>query len=264
MTLRKIPSPPAVTTLAQAARVALDRTRRLTLLGQVPVVGILVVPWLWPLHLGIVGLTAGHIRLTPDASLSFHDGTTPGRLRPALMTAVAAGTVWLSAISGAILMLVLGGSGRMLIAVVAMVVLLPALVELAALAEFALLNPEWLTIKRQCGLRADGRPVHVLTSLVSRRDGHDHAGVLMQATYPSWQAMDAVVVGYPASKQLIGYYVRMGARRESALTAGGPEPRRRISFDCRQPLRARSGPAGSDVGSVQSCSSHSRTAVPIA
>ncbi|MET3805893.1 hypothetical protein ABIB25_002901 [Nakamurella sp. UYEF19] len=246
--------PPAVTTLAQAARVAMDRTRRLTLLGQLPVVGVLVVPWLWPLHLGIVGLTAGHIRITPDASLSFHDGTVPQRVRPALTMAVIAGTLWLAGISGLILVC----HGAIVVAVVAFAVLLPALIELIGLVEFAVLNPEWLTIKRQCGLRADGRTVNVLTSLVSRRDGHGHARVLMEATYPSWQAQDAVVVGYPASKDLISYYVRMGARRESPATAGGSPPQRRISFDCRRPLRTPS-PDRAD----QSCASQSRTAVPI-
>src|SRR4051794_34470344 len=68
-----------VTTVRQGARVAMHRTRRCTVLGRLPVVGPLVVPWLWPLHMVIVGLTAGHIRHTPDASLSYCDGTRPRR-----------------------------------------------------------------------------------------------------------------------------------------------------------------------------------------
>src|SRR3954453_15537445 len=74
-----VPCALPITTVRQGARVAIHRTRRFTLLGHVPFVGSLVVPWLWPLHMLIVGLTAGHIRQTPDASLSYCDGSRPRR-----------------------------------------------------------------------------------------------------------------------------------------------------------------------------------------
>src|ERR1700712_48005 len=94
-----------VTTLRQGARVAIDRTRRFTVMGHVPVVGVLVVPWLWPLHMAIVGLTADHIRLTPDASLSYSDGITPRRhLLISLMSLVAI-LGWLALAGAGVLML---------------------------------------------------------------------------------------------------------------------------------------------------------------
>ncbi len=237
--------PLSVTTVRQGARVAIHRTRRFTLLGEVPVVGPLVVPWLWPLHMAIVGLTAGHIRHTPDASLSYCDGTTPRRHHPTSALAVASFLVWLTAL--ATIVLVLESRQMQAIAIAVLVVVVtPAMVELVGLIEFALLNPEWVTLKRERRNRTDERTTYVLTSLVARRDGHDFAGQLMDLTYPQWQAADAVVIGYPASKDLISYYVRMGARRERRQHAPGRAPRRRITFDCRQPLRSRSGPPGRD------------------
>ena len=122
---------------------------------------------------------------------------------------------------------------------VAGMLLSPAIIELIGLLEYAVLNPEWLTLKRVRSNRTDGRTAYVLTSLVARADGHDFAGELIDLTYPQWQAADAVVIGYPASKHLVSYYVRMGARREPGCPATGGTARRRIAFDCRRPLRTR-------------------------
>ena len=227
-----------VTTLRQGARVAIDRTRRFTLLGQVPVLGALVVPWLWPLHMAIVGRTADHIRQTPDASLSYCDGTTPRPHHLSSLIAVVTFLCWIALAAGTVITL-LHNDLRGIAIAVAVVLLLPALVELIGLIEFAVLNPEWVTLKRQLKLRTDGRTTYVLTSIVARRDGQDAAGRLMDLTYPQWQAEDAVVIGYPASKHLISYYVRMGAKREHRRPTAAHPARRRIAFDCRQPLRGR-------------------------
>ena len=228
----------SVTTIRQGARVATDRTRRFTLLGEVPILGPLVVPWLWPLHMAIVGLTAGHIRHTPDASLSYWDGTTPRRHHQSSAIAVGAFLGWMAVLSAVVVTLLSYELQSVAIAV-CVVVVAPAVVELIGLIEFAVLNPEWVTLKRELRLRSDGRTTYVLTSLVSRADGHDFAGRLMDLTYPQWQQADAVVIGYPASKHLISYYVRMGARRERPSRAGERTARRRITFDCRRPLRGR-------------------------
>src|ERR1700712_5627663 len=164
--------PLEVTTARQGARVAIDRTRRFTLLGEVPVLGPLVVPWLWPLHMAIVGRTADHIRLTPDASLSYCDGTTPRQHHLSSLTAVITFLCWIALASGTVMTLLRNDLPGIAIAVAA-VLLLPALVELVGLMEFAVLNPEWVTLKRQLKLRTDGRTTYVLTSIVARRDGQD-------------------------------------------------------------------------------------------
>lgn len=239
--LRKVqgrPSARPVTTLEQSARVAMHRTRRMTLLGQIPIVGVAVVPWLWPLHMFIVGRTADHIRHTRDAHLSFHDGRRPRRLRGSTPVAAAALVLWLLVLGGVEGLLF--GSGALLVAwTVLVLAVAPAVIEFLGLVEFVVLNPEWVTIKRDRRRRGDGRNVIVLTSLVSRRDGHDYAGQLMDLEFPSWHAADALVIGYPGSKALISYYVRMGARREKS-TPDRPHPaRRRVAFDCRVPLRTR-------------------------
>lgn len=227
-----------VTSVRQGAMVAMHRTRRFTLLGQIPVVGVMVLPWLWPLHLLIVASTADHIRHTPDASLSYCDGRSPHRHRPTAVLAVGSALAWLALYTATVLVVLHLGTVAASITV-ATILVLPALIELAGLVEFAVSNPEWLTLKRLRSRRTDGRTTYVLTSLVSRADGHDFAGRLMDLTYPQWQAADAVVIGYPASKDLVSYYVRMGARRERRCPAGGRPARRRIAFDCRKPLRAR-------------------------
>lgn len=230
--------PAQVTTIREAARVAMHRTRRMTLLGNVPLVGHLVVPWLWPLHLAIVGATAGHIRHTPDASLSFCDGT-PARRQPGCraLAALSLG-LWLALAAGASLGLFAQGHDGAGWALVALLCAAPV-IELLGLIEFALLNPEWLTLKRERRHRGIGRPTIVLTTLVSRRDGHDFAGRLIRQEFPQWHALGAAVIGYPSSKALVSYYVRMGARRERPGESVGPAARRRVTFDCRQPLRAR-------------------------
>lgn len=228
----------SVTTIAQSARIAMQRTRRMTLLGPVPIVGLLVVPWLWPLHLFIVGRTAGHIRHTPDAHLSFHDGRRPRRLRGTTSIAVAVLGAALSGLIGVVWLLLRAGHGELAWAAL-IVVVTPAVVEFLGLVEFVVLNPEWVTIKRDRRRRTDGRNVIVLTSLVAREDGHDFAGQLMDLEFPRWHAADVLVIGYPGSKALISYYVRMGARRERP-GPGQPHPgRRRVAFDCRVPLRTR-------------------------
>lgn len=231
-----------VTTVRQAVRVALDRTRRMTLLGSVPVVRRLALPWLLPLHLLIVALTADHIRHTPEASLSYSDGTTP-RVHPgSLATALLLATAWLGMLWGTVVALMSWNLGTPS-AVVAAVALVVPVVEVLGLLEFAVRNPEWVTLKRARNGRADRRTAYVLTSLVSTRDGCGSARRLMDLTYPQWQAADAVVIGYPASKSLISYYVRMGARRFGGSTGPadgtGRATGRCVTFDCRRPLRAR-------------------------
>lgn len=217
---------------------AMDRTRRFTVLGQVPVVGALVVLWLWPLHLAIVGSTAGHIRHTPYASLSFCDGTSPRWHRMIVAVAATTAVGWLAIVVVGLRVLLQSGPRAMGMTVVVIVVL-PALIEVVSVIEFAVVNPEWVTLRRERGRLSEGRTTYALTSLVATRDGHDFAGELMDLTYPQWQAADALVIGYPASKELISYYVRMGARREGPTEPSGRPARRRITFDCRRPLRKR-------------------------
>jgi hypothetical protein len=228
-----------VTTLQQAVRIALDRTRRMTLLGAVPGVGPMVLPWLLPLHLLIVGLTADHIRHTPDASLSYSDGTAPRAHRGAVALALLLGPAWFVVLGGAICMLSshdLDTAAALLLAAAAVV----PVVEFLSLVEFAALNPEWVKLKKVRGRRSDRRTAFVLTSLVSSRDGCGAARRLMDLTYPQWQAVDAVVIGYPASKSLISYYIRMGARRSDVPGPDGRRPvGRSVTFDCRRPLRVR-------------------------
>ena len=227
-----------ISTLQQAIRVASDRTRRMTLLGQVPVLGIIAWPWVFPLHLLIVGLTADHIRHTPDASLSYSDGIPPRRHFGAIAAAVALGVIWLVWAYQTVTWL--SGSRFWVPAVVVAVIFLSApLIELLSLLQFAVCNPEWTTLKRDRDSSSGGRPAYVLTSLVSRQDGLGHAGALMDLTYPQWQAADAVVIGYPASKSLISYYVRLGARRRLGAAGTGRPAGRSVAFDCRRPLRRR-------------------------
>ena len=233
----RMPAVP-VTTLLQGARVAMHRTRRMTLLGEVPGVGLLVIPWLWPLHMFIVGWTAGHIRHTPDASLSFHDGRRPHRLRGSALISAAVLLIWLLTLLGVVLVLLGLGQTPVAYAVLA-VAAAPAIIEFLGLVEFMVVNPEWVTIKRDRRRRNDGRHAIILTSLVARQDGHDFAGQLMDLEFPRWHAADALVIGYPGSKALISYYVRMGAKRERPTTAFPQPSRRRVAFDCRAPLRTR-------------------------
>jgi hypothetical protein len=233
-----------VTTVQEAVRVALDRTRRMTLLGSVPVLRRLALPWLLPLHLLIVGLTADHIRHTPEASLSYSDGTTPRAHPGSLVIALLLLIGWLAALGGTVAALLSWGFTTPAAIVVAAALVVPV-VELLGLLDFAIRNPEWVMLRRTRNSSPDRRTAYILTSLVSTCDGCGAARRLMDATYPQWQAADAVVIGYPASKSLISYYVRMGARRHSrraepgSSTVTGRATGRCVTFDCRRPLRVR-------------------------
>ena len=210
----------------------------MTLLGSVPGLRMLALPWLFPLHLLIVGLTADHIRHTADASLSYSDGTAPRAHTGSLAVAFLLAAGWLTILWGAVGTLSLLGhptSARLVLASS----LIGPVIELLGLVEFAVCNPEWVTLKRAGRRRPDRRTVFVLTSLVSRRDGCGAARRLMDLTYPQWQVADAVVVGYPASKALVSYYVRMGARRFCPGTVANRPSGRCVTFDCRSPLRSR-------------------------
>jgi len=227
-----------VTTLREALKIAVDRSRRMTVLGQTPLLGTLALPWVLPLHLLIVALTADHIRHTPNASLSYCDGTAPRRHQGAIAVAVLTEMAWLMLLYGTLTTLTTTGlSGPAVI--IAVVVLTAPVVELLSLIQFAVLNPEWLTLRRKRDRRPDRRVTYVLTSLVARQDGCGHAAALMELTYPQWQAADAVVIGYPASKSLISYYVRLGARREFNNSVDRRPSGRSVMFDCRRPLRRR-------------------------
>jgi hypothetical protein len=163
---RPVAAPPVitlpVTTVRQAVRVALDRTRRMTLLGSVPVLRRLALPWLLPLHLLIVALTADHIRHTPEASLSYSDGTTP-RVHPtSLATALLLGTGWLGMLWGTVVALMSWHLGTPA-AVVAAVALVVPVVEVLGLLEFAVRNRRgWRRgrsgRKRSAGRRARSGP----------------------------------------------------------------------------------------------------------
>ena len=228
-----------VTTVQQALRIALDRTRRMTLLGSVPGVRRMVVPWLLPLHLMIVGLTADHIRHTPEASLSYSDGATPRAHRGALVLAVLLGLGWSSLLSASVWALSWWNLPTAATALLAVALVVPA-VEFLSLVEFAALNPQWVMLKRARDRRTDHRTSYVLTTLVSTRDGCGAARRLMDLTYAQWRAVDAVVIGYPASKSLVSYYIRMGARRSRGPGPGRRRPTgRAVTFDCRRPLRTR-------------------------
>ncbi len=233
-----------VTTLREAVRIALDRTRRMTLLGSVPVLRIMALPWLLPLHLLIVGLTADHIRHTPDASLSYSDGTAPRVHTGSLVLALLLWAGWLGALCGTFRTLWTWGLITPASMVVGLALIVP-IVEILGFLDFAVRNPEWVTLKRARNRHPDRRSAFILTSLVSTRDGCGAARRLMDLTYPQWAAADAVVIGYPASKSLISYYIRMGARRYGpgpapvSRTARSRPTGRCVTFDCRRPLRTR-------------------------
>jgi hypothetical protein len=78
------------------------------------------------------------------------------------------------------------------------------------------LNPERLgTTRRRKALVKAGRSALTLDFLVRSPDAPKGAGQrLMESLTADWRRHNAIVIGYPATKGLIRFYVELGARRD--------------------------------------------------
>lgn len=225
-----------VDTLREVARIAADRARRFGLAARWSAAGKirLVRGWLvlagWPLAMVAACWDAPHIRRLCGGSATVK---TAGRGRRRWRFTAAA--------VGVLLVLV---AALIALEVAAMLAGNTAARVMCAAAFLAVVVPLVLTALGQA-LRRQREPEMTLRSLDARRDELGGAGVgytlsevlaaradtgdgtaLIEALKPEWTAAAAVVVLYPASESLVGYYSTLGAVRDGNAD-------RRMLFDYR-------------------------------
>jgi hypothetical protein len=217
----------------QAVHVAWDRARAFSLVSlRYPVLAGFIAPWLWPVHLAVVGGQGDQIRSLGGASLAACDGERHRVHLPTLAVAVVAVLaqfvlIVLACVALAIALLpllspALAGVSALLVAISPLVLEGPvsAVVRLAR-------HRESLTLNRRRREFAQVGPASVMSSLVRSKGSVAGAGkVLLAAMKCEWRENQSVVIFYPASESLIAYY-----RREGAVIDDGA--RRRMKFDFR-------------------------------
>lgn len=201
-----------------------------------------LIPLIWPAFAASAARDARWIRTLPGASATVE----PSQLGLSAASAAdsrarKAGVRFRMGILGAVLTAVLGFT-------VVADLLSPSLVLAAGYLLLVLLMAVWSAVlvqvlgehrrnreepeanvkdlKRRRDELAGNGPAYVLTSVMADRDGTGAATALLEALKTEWAAQGAVVVLYPASERLIGYYARRGAVIEQGA-------QRRMIFDYR-------------------------------
>jgi hypothetical protein len=224
-----------------------------------PVLAGFIAPWLWPVHLAVVGGQGDQIRSLRSTSLAVSNGE---RHRVHLPTLAVAGVAFFAQF-----VLVLLFSVALAIALLPL--LSPALAGVSALlvtiSPLVLEGPvgavvrltrhgESLTLNRRRRELAQVGPAAVMSSLVRSKGGVAGEGkVLLAAMKSEWRENQSVVIFYPANESLIAYYSREGA----VLDDGA---RRRMKFDFRHHEPALQT-AGEVAGANPVEHSHRRSAV---
>jgi len=218
----------------QAVHVAWDRARALSLVSRRnPVLASFIAPWLWPMHLTVVGGQGDQIRFLRGASLAVSDGE-PHRVHLPTMAVAAVAflaqgfLILLASVALAIALLpllspVLAGVAALLVTISPLVLEGPvsAIVRLTR-------DQESLTLNRRRRELAQVGPASVMSSLVRSKGASAGEGkVLLAAMKSEWRENQSVVIFYPANESLIAYYSREGAVLDDGAS-------RRMKFDFRQ------------------------------
>lgn len=223
--------------MGEMARIAGRRARRF---GLAPRLGggtglRLLRGWIvaatWPLALIAACADAAHVRTLGGASATVKTAAPAGRRRWRFAaTAVGVAVLWIAVVISCAVGALLAGSGAVRIVCAAAVLGLFAPPAVAAVVqtvrsrrdpEMALRNLD----ARRDALAGEGAG-YTLSEVLA---AHDHTGegtALMEAMKRQWAAEAAVVVLYPATEPLAGYYARLGALRDETAD-------RRMLFDYR-------------------------------
>lgn len=227
-----------VETVGEMARIAGRRARRFGLAPRLGGGGTgmrLLRGWIvaatWPLALVSACADAAHMRTLAGASATVKTAAPAGRrLWRFAAVAQSVAVLWIAVVISCALGALLAGSGVVRIVCAAAVLVLFAPPAVAAVVQT---------------VRSRREPEMALRNLDARRDAlagegagytlsevlaaHDHTGegtALMEALKRQWLAEAAVVVLYPATEPLAGYYARLGAVRDENAD-------RRMLFDYR-------------------------------
>jgi hypothetical protein len=204
-------------TTGRAARIAWHRARAFSMVGRVPGLGVVIAPWLWPIHLAGVAAQGDQIRHRKTASMALSDGGPHRAHRPAMVlaaTTLLVQFILLVTISSVVAVLLLPLIGPTWAGPVAvLVVASPLILEWGIGGVVRLIrNRESLTLNRRRRELAKQGPAYVMTSFV-RSPRHDTKGeghILLAVMRTEWLTQRAVVIFYPAGA-LTRYYTNEGA-----------------------------------------------------
>lgn len=201
----------------QAARIAWHRARAFSLVSRVPVLGAVIAPWLWPMHLAVVAGQGDQIRHRNSASMAVSDGARHRMHRPSMafgviaLLAQFAFLVGVSTILATALLPVLSPAAAG--TVTFFLAAFPFLLEGPIKAAIKLTqNRESLTLNRRRRELAEHGQAFVMTSFVrsAKKTAKGDGRALLNTMKTEWRAQRAVVIFYPANAALARYYADAG------------------------------------------------------
>jgi hypothetical protein len=207
---------PAVLTGAggpvEASRIAWRRARSFNLLsGNRAAAGVLLAPWLWPIDLLTVAISAPRIRRQGGASMTLYDGQ---RTRPdprILMMALVAVTSYFAVLYAVAEVLPIRNA-ELASGIGLLVAFGPILVQLAYLLVKVARTPELRTLNRRRTelARLTGHPTLVMSSFV-RSTQRGEGRQLLTDLRAEWASSPTTVILNPANRALADYYIDNGA-----------------------------------------------------
>lgn len=217
----------------QAVHVAWDRARAFSLVSRrYPLLGDFIAPWLWPMHLAVIGGQGDQIRVLNGASLAVSDGARHRMHVPTLVVAAVAVLAQIAltlVVSIALAIALLPLLGTVLAGVAALLVTISPLVLEGPVSAVVRLtrHGESLTLNRRRRELAQPGPALVMSSLVrSKSSAAGEGRKLLAAMKSEWRTDQSVIIFYPANEPLMAYYAHQGA----VLDDGA---HRRMKFDFR-------------------------------
>jgi len=222
-----------VTTFRQASKDAVDRAYGFSVFTRrAPGLARAVSPWLWPVHMMGAGRQGSGIIVTTGASLSL---TGERAQRPVwsaflvglLVYVLEIGLIITPAVFGLSLAGAPGGYPDIGFAVGwSLAIGWPLLLEMTAMTVALALKPERFGLtRRRKALVTAGRHALTVDFLIRSPGAPKGAGQrLMTSLQADWRRQNAIVVGYPANRGLIRFYVELGARRDYPRGRGNGKP----------------------------------------
>lgn len=206
---------------AEASRIAWRRARSFNLLsGNRSAAGVLIAPWLWPIELLTVAISAGRIRRLGGASMALHDGRPTRPDARLLVLALPVLVLYAAALEVVVVTVAAVLSIRdpdIGLGVGVLVGLGPLLAELTHRLLKVARTPELRTLNRRRKELADlaGNPVLAMSSLV-RSDQPGEGQRLLRNLKTEWSGSSTTVILNPANHALARYYLSQGAECDGA------------------------------------------------
>jgi hypothetical protein len=202
--------------VSEGSRIAWRRARSFNLLsGNRSAAGVLLAPWLWPVELLTVAISASRIRRLGGASMALHDGR-PARPDPRLLVLALLVVVLYAAAIATVAVTLASvlpiGDPDVALGVGLLVAFGPLFAEITHRLYKVARTPELRTLnRRRTELAArSGHPTMAMSSFV-RSDRPGEGRRLLQELRTEWSWSSTTVILNPANHALARYYLSQGA-----------------------------------------------------